>query len=80
MAHHVDTGGRLAEDDEVRHAQRSCDGHKVLQHVLLPNLRPKQTVWDIMSIRRTSTFYSQVKVIANVEHKSAAMVSFKATN
>lgn len=44
VAYHVDTGGRFAEDDEVRHSQRSCDGHKVLKHVLLLNLRPKQTV------------------------------------
>lgn len=42
-SYHVDAAGSLAEDHEVCHSQRSCDGHKVFQHVLFPNLKKKST-------------------------------------
>lgn len=40
--YHVETAGCLAEDHEVRHSQWSCDGYKVFQHILFPNLAQKR--------------------------------------
>lgn len=37
--HHVDAGGRLAEDHEVCHSQRSCYRYKVLQDIPFPDLQ-----------------------------------------
>lgn len=40
--HHVDAVFCLAEDHKVGHPKWPCDSHKVLQHILLPNLAKEQ--------------------------------------